>query len=263
MPTLKFALCVPAYGDVKGKFFQSFADMLTHTLSAHLRNEKGEEYELDIETFVVSSSILCESRHRLVAEALAWEADYLLWMDSDHVFPRNALCRLWARNLPIVGANYARRCKPTAPTAARIVTDDDDKDHKNLVYTTQKKAKANEVEEVSHLGFGLVLMRAGVFNLLQVYAESQGLSSFLPLFAMPPKEDGMSFIGEDVYFFKKVREAGISVHCDHALSWEVGHIHDRIITNAHACVEEKAWVEQGKKIVKRFEDKATELEAAE
>jgi hypothetical protein len=32
--------------------------------------------------------MLPESRHRLVAEALAMDADYLLCMDADHTFPR-------------------------------------------------------------------------------------------------------------------------------------------------------------------------------
>src|SRR3546814_12174506 len=67
-----------------------------------------------------------------------WGADYILWMDSDHVFPAESLCRLWARNVDIVGVNYSRRCSPTAPTAARFVTDDPDQDTDNLVYTDRK-----------------------------------------------------------------------------------------------------------------------------
>lgn len=257
---LKVALLIPCHGDPKARFVQCLADMLSHFHGAKLTNAAGEEYDKEAETFIISSSILCESRHRLVAEALAWGADYLLWMDSDHVFPRDALCRLWARNLPVVGVNYARRCQPTAPTAARIVTDADEADHKNLVYTTRAKAEAGEVEEVSHLGFGLVLMRAGLFNILQLHAEREGKESFLPLFAMPAKEDGTSFVGEDVFFFGKVREAGVKIHCDHALSWEVGHLHERIVTNAHACAERDAWIEQGRRLNRKFADKAEELE---
>src|SRR3546814_13800455 len=64
--------------------------------------------------------------------SVMWGADYILWMDSDHVFPAESLCRLWARNVDIVGVNYSRRCSPTAPTAARFVTDDPDQDTDNL-----------------------------------------------------------------------------------------------------------------------------------
>src|SRR3546814_17457828 len=98
--------------------------MVAHFMRSRLTDSEGREYDKEIETFFVSSSLLIASRHRLVAEAVMWGADYILWMDSDHVFPAESLCRLWARNVDIVGVNYSRRCSPTAPTAARFVTDD-------------------------------------------------------------------------------------------------------------------------------------------
>ena len=87
---MKLALAIPSYGDTKAKFTQSLATMLVHTAQADLRDENDERIKLEIETFIVSSSMLTEGRHRLVAEALAWEADYMLWLDADHVFPHDA-----------------------------------------------------------------------------------------------------------------------------------------------------------------------------
>src|SRR5688572_24818178 len=137
MRTLKVAICIPVYGMTHAKFTQSLANMIVHSLeasfdgrlrlcSAAAQDEREPEpVKLELETFMVSCSMLTESRHRLAAEALAWEADYMLWLDADHVFPPDTLVRLLAHNLPAVGANYPRRFAPTAPTAA-IVGDDED-----------------------------------------------------------------------------------------------------------------------------------------
>lgn len=257
---MKIALCIPCYGDPKGKFVQSILDMVVFTKDAKLTDGKGEPLDVEIATFIVSSSILTESRHRLVAEAVLWEADYMLWMDADHTFPKDALCRLWARNVPVVGVNYARRCFPTAPTAAKIITDDAEQDHKNLVYTTVEKAEANELEEVSHLGFGLCLVNMRVYDGLQVHAESQGLDSFLPLFQFVTSPSGAGVIGEDVYYFNKVRDAGFAVYCDHGLSWEIGHIGDQLFTNAHAETQRERWIEKQRETSRKFAEKADELD---
>src|SRR5688572_18959135 len=117
MHTLKVAICIPVYGMTHAKFTQSLANMIVHSLEATIVLER-RNVKLELETFMVSCSMLTESRHRLVAEALAWEADYMLCLDADHVFPPDTLVRLLAHRLPAVGCNYPRRFAPTAPTAA-------------------------------------------------------------------------------------------------------------------------------------------------
>lgn len=262
MAKIKMALCVPTHGHVHAKWTQCITKMIAHFLQSKLTDGAGEDYEKEVEAFFVSSSMLTESRHRLTAEAALWGADYLLWMDSDHVFPADALCRLWARNVDIVGVNYARRSHPTAPTAAKHVTDDSQEDHRNLVYTTQAKYEAAELEEVSHLGFGLCLFRMSIFDRLQEKAEADGEQSFMPLYMFEPKPDGMGLIGEDVYFFRKCRDAGIRIYCDHGVSGEIGHLHECVITNADAVAEEAAWRTQSGDFGKRLADRADELDRA-
>jgi hypothetical protein len=46
--------------------------------------------------------------------------------------------------------------------------------------------------------------------------------------------DGTEIVGEDVFFFRRLHEAGVSVHVDHALSWSIGHVHQRVLSNADA-----------------------------
>ena len=262
MPKLKLAICIPCYGDPDLMFMKSLQEALCYFYESRLTNEAGEEYEKEVRTFIVASSMLAESRHRLVADATKWGADFMLFCDADHIFPREAICRLWARNKQVVGCNYARRCRPTAPTAAKIVTDDKDQDHKNLVYTTQAKAEQDVLEEVSHVGLGLVLIRMDVFDQVQLHAEQTGEGGLMPLFVFEPTPDKKGVLGEDVYFFRKLRAAGVKVWCDHSLSWDVGHITKMVLSNAHAVAQEKDWIAETRALVEKYEERIAELERA-
>jgi hypothetical protein len=248
---LKIAVCIPAYGDTKAKFTQCLASMVAYFLQTKLVGPDGVEIEKEIETIIVSSSMLPESRHRLVAEALAMDADFLLCLDADHTFPREALNRLLTHNLPIVGCNYSRRHIPTGPTASK-----GDK----LIYTTLEKALANEIEEVDHLGLGLCLINARVFDVLQAKAEEDGESTFLPLFKFEEMADRVGLRGEDVYFFDKCKAAGLPIHCDHGLSWEVGHCMEMLLTCETAVEQREHWQAFEKAKGDKFADKAARLE---
>ena len=258
MRTLKVAICIPVYGMTHAKFTQSLANLLVCSLGARIEDAAGEPVKLEIETFMVSCSMLTESRHRLVAEALAWEADHMLCLDADHVFPADALLRLLAHNLPVVGCNYARRFTPTAPTAA--VGEWAGNEVPRLVYTTKEKAEQRLVEPVAHLGFGVLLLDMRIFDALQAQAEDQGDGNFLPLFKFEPTTNKIGMIGEDVFFFRKLAEVGIRPFLDHRLSWEIGHLSEIILTNAHAVAQREQWVEHRRKQARKFETRAAEIE---
>jgi hypothetical protein len=244
---VKIALCIPCHGDTKAKFTQCLAAMIAHTLGARIEMG-GEPVKIEFETFIVSCSLLPESRNRLVAEAIHWEADYMLWMDADHVFPCDALLRLLSRNKLVVGCNYARRFNPTSPTASKYGTDNE----ADLVWTTEEKARGDVVEEVAHLGLGLCLVDMRTYAILEAKATEEGKEHFWPLFRMDPTEDGIRFIGEDVHYFKMIREAGIPVFCDHALSWELGHEFGTLLMNAHTVVQKDKWIEWRKSKLDKF-----------
>lgn len=258
---IRLAVCIPAYGDTKAKFTLSLSQALIHFLDCKMLDHEGNSLEREVDIFMVSCSMLTESRHRLVAEALAWNATHMLWLDADHVFPKDTIPRLLSHNLDVVGANYPRRVTPTAPTAVRIDPSEDDADVKNLVYTSREKAHDGVIEEVAHLGFGVCLMNMRVLDMLQTKADETD-GNFMPLFMFQSTPGKLGMIGEDVFFFDKVRKAGGQVFVDHALSWEVGHISEQILTNAHANNHRERWVQKGKDLRERFEKKVEEAEAA-
>jgi len=275
MRTIKVAICIPVYGMTHAKFTQSLANMIVHSLEANLTRD-GAFVKLELETFMVSCSMLTESRHRLVAEALAWEADYMLCLDADHVFPADTLVRLLAHGLPAVGCNYPRRFAPTAPTAAVIPPRaplgegdqpkagggvEDEEGPRSLIYTTRELAERGLVEPVAHLGFGVLLLDMRIFDVLQAQAEATGDANFLPLFKFEPTENKVGMIGEDVFFFRKLAECGIRPFVDHRLSWEVGHLFEVVLTNGHAIAQKDAWAEHVRLRARKFEAKAEEIEA--
>lgn len=257
---VKIAICIPVYGDTKAKFTQSLANMLVHSLGATIEDASGAPVSLEIETFMVSCSMLTESRHRLVAEAIRWGADYMLCLDADHTFPADTLMRLLAHGLPVVGCNYARRFTPTAPTAA---IDDGRADGlSRILYTTAEKAEAGLVEPCAHLGFGVLLIDMRVFDALQHHAEAEGDGNFLPLFKFEPTPDKIGMVGEDVFFFRKLAAAGIRPFVDHGLSWEVGHVFEMVLTNATACAQKDRWADHMRTRADRFRTAAEAAEVA-
>ena len=229
---MKLAIAIPVYDNPESMFMQSVMTALSHFYESQILDADGEPIVKEVQTFICSG-IIQQARHRLFFEALKWEADFILWCDSDHVFPADAITRLLTHGKDIVGCNYARRTlqgQPTSPTAAKL----DRYSHEDtLCYTTKEKADAGELEMVDHMGMGLCLMNMAILERLTEKAEADGLPSFMPLFHWKAKEDLTGTVGEDVYFFEKCREAGLDVWVDHALSWEVGHITKRVLTHAH------------------------------
>lgn len=239
---MRLAIAIPTYDQMESMFVQSLLSAISYFQETQLRNsETGEPIRKMVEPFVVSG-VVHQARNRLVYEAMQWDADYMLWCDCDHVFPVDSINRLLGHGKQIVGCNYARRVisGPTSPTTAKLGRMDMPEGER-LCYTTEEKAQKGLLEKVDHMGMGLTLMHMSVIEQLK---EHHG-ENFMPLFHWEPVEEGSGQVfGEDAYFFKKCRDAGIDVWCDHGLSWEVGHIAKRVLTHAHAVRDKPRWDER-------------------
>jgi len=201
---MKVAICTPVYADVKAEFLVSLVNMVAASGNIVVNGAR-----LEIRTFV-SRGLLPMTRNIAAKEALDWEADFVLWADSDMVFTSDALARLLRHDVEIVGVNYPRR-DSGLPSAS--------------VTTTKENAEAGTVEPVESLGLGLVLMRAATLRRLRDEARKERL----PLFHFELRDNG--YLGEDLFFFARCRRLGIPIHLDHALSWDVAHVADRLLTN--------------------------------
>jgi hypothetical protein len=234
---MKIAVCIPRYGDTKGDFTISLARMLVQTMGAEVTSPSGK-VKFEIEIFSTSSSDLPESRTDLLKRAILYGADYLLWLDADHIFPASSLLALLKHGLPVVGCNYPRRIEPTGPVAMRLGADG----QMEHVWTTAELARKGAVEEVAHVGLGPCLMDMNILRQVKAHVDKGvGWDQWAP-FDRRRLPGTTARMGEDASFFQELREAGVKIYVDHGLSWHVGHIHERILTNADAESQKDAWL---------------------
>jgi hypothetical protein len=196
---MKIFVAVPAMEVVKTRFAASFAHLVTRTAMA------GHNVTTAFDLF----GPLDWKRTHLVQQARAWGADYICWIDSDQTFPEDGLLRLLAHNLPIVGCNIATRDGEPKPTA------------KALNGKSIRSNKDGGIGEAGAIGLGFCLVQMRVF-------EAIGAKRLFATII----EDGRFKMSEDAYFCNRAREAGFAIHVDHGLSWEVGHVGEKVYFNS-------------------------------
>lgn len=206
---MKIGLCIPHTGAVSMRFTESLAALTGYTASLTI-DYNGRPERAVLALFGERDGPLDFKRVNGARRALAWGADYLLFLDSDHVFPPDSLIRLMARDQALIGCNYPTR-RQGRPTAYAF--------DKSPVATTKAKVEQDEVEAVAGIGLGLCLVKAPVFAAVKQ-----------PWFQTRISEDGDVACGEDAHFCNRVRAAGIPVLVDHALSWRIGHVDERVLS---------------------------------
>jgi hypothetical protein len=194
--SVRLAVCVPTRGQWEADFGQSLAMALV-AFAAH----PPEGVVLALKLFNHRGSLLPTQRTEMVREALAWGATHLLMLDDDMAFPMELVALLVRHNLPVVAANCATKAIPPEPTARGL---------DGCPCYTRKSSRG--VERVSRVGTGIMMVKAEVFQQL---AE--------PWFAIPWEEKTGGYVGEDVFFCRRLAEAGIGLFVDHDLSREVSH----------------------------------------
>jgi hypothetical protein len=159
-----------------------------------------------IDTHVVydASTVLLTQRARLAAEAQTIGAEYMLWLDSDMVFPPTTALRLLAHNEPVVACNYIRRQLPAKGVAYESIGDWENP----LPFEPQ-----DELVPVEGIGMGCMLVKTSI---LQEIPK--------PWFEFHWTEESNDHLGEDMDFCMKMADAGYTVKVDTNLSMEMRHL---------------------------------------
>jgi hypothetical protein len=160
--------------------------------------------DIDTHVFMDASTILLTQRERLATEAVNLGADYMLWLDSDMVFPATTAVRLMKHNEPVVAANYVRRQKPYKGVAYETIGDWQNP----LPFDVQ-----DELVPIEGIGMGCMLIKTGIF---------QELSK--PWFDFQWSPESNDFLGEDMYLCQKINAAGYTIKVDTSLSQEMHHL---------------------------------------
>ena len=143
----RIVIGVPSHGDWKASFGIALSQMCMATL------KHGDK-----EVSVVGSigSMLSKQRHDLVMAARAQEATHLLFLDSDIIFPDDALDQLLFWDKPVVGASYPTKTIPSMPTTRKWKNN-----RWEFVFTNKK---SEDLERVDRLPTGCLLVEMGVFE---------------------------------------------------------------------------------------------------
>ena len=160
------------------------------------------------------SSLIYDARNLLSLKAIQDEFDYVMWFDSDMVFPHDTLTRLLKDldeyHARIASGLYFKRYLPTAPVIYQVL--DEPKKNERGMLVRQLETYDDYPKDSKFLihgaGFGCMLTHTSVLK--QVW------DTFGPAFAPLP------WGGEDISFCYRVKQLGIYMYCDSSI--KCGHI---------------------------------------
>jgi len=191
------SILVPAYGTVPSAWVQSFMDFMTHNM---------HKYVLEFSS--VSTQPTSKARNMLVESAFNTNSDYVLWIDSDNDVHPGVLDKLLSvmesEKADLVSALYFQR---DAPHYAVL------RQYRHGGYYNIATVPFGGIIKIDACGLGCCLVKKEVFKKLSK-----------PYFKFSDEKHGYKDIqiSEDIYFCRKVQEAGFKMVCD--LDTVVGHI---------------------------------------
>ncbi len=191
---IKLSILVPTRDTVHSHFAYCLTQLVRTT----------SEVGIDTYLFFDSNTILLNQREKLIEKAKEVRSDYVLWLDSDMMFPSTTALRLLEHNKDIVACNYMKRAKPLKTVAYTDLTNWD-----SWVPLEPK----DELIKVEGVGMGCMLMKLNTFDKLQK-----------PYFEFTYKEDSQDWYGEDFNLLKKLRDLGYDVLIDTILSMDIKHL---------------------------------------
>lgn len=240
---LRVAVAIPSFDTWKADTSMALIGLGTYTMTQGIAlafmNEK--------------SSMVSKARNSLAEKAMQFGADYLLFVDSDLVFPADALCRLLAHGKDIVGATYNKRVPPYETlghflgpardlSAGGVVEADYMPGGFLLIKTSVLKALPQPwfFETYYRTPEDAVQSFAGILadqyreppslEILDAVRAAPGLAEYLAEQRKGAVEFDAGYMSEDYNFCRKARKAGASLWCDMSLTYQLAHIGEQHVT---------------------------------
>lgn len=195
---MKTLIAVPCMDQVAAPFAQNLAAM----------QKDGES----LVSFIIGS-LIYESRNNFAKQALAVKADYVLWLDSDMIFPGDLMPRMhkhMQEGKDIVTGLYFRRRPPFTPVLYKELGVNEDGSGFHSDYNDYPK---DSLFEVGGCGFGCVMTRTSVLEDIALNQHQW----FEPYHSF----------GEDLSFCLRARELGHRIWCDSTI--KCGHVGQLIV----------------------------------
>jgi hypothetical protein len=190
----KLAVCIPCRDTLHSAHAMSLVELVKFNTMNNI----------DTHVFMDASTILLTQRERLATMALESDSEYILWLDSDMVFPATTAVRLMAHNEDVVAANYLRRQLPVKGVAYETIGDWENPLDFNVY---------DDLVPVEGVGMGCILMKSEIFTELPK-----------PWFDFQWSPQSNDFLGEDMVLCQKIAATGRTIKIDTVLSQEMRHL---------------------------------------
>ncbi len=156
----------------------------------------------------IKGSILPQVREELLEQAIMSKSTHVLFLDTDHTFPRQLARVLISRRCDVIGVNCVTKTLPVVPTARQFSLEK----REGIPIPIEENPSA-AVSEVWRVGMGVMLIKIDALKDLRK-----------PFFGTRWDEQTDHHVGEDWFFCEKLQKAGITIHIDNQLSPLVTHI---------------------------------------
>lgn len=196
----KVMIALPNMGSVKIQTHGSIGAMVafTHRIAPKVHVFEKERRE----------SMIDKSRCVLAEDGMSYNTTHIFWLDSDMVYPPHLLITLLSADRDIVGCSASSRSEQEGIRPVAIGMD-----KKPYMPPT-----TNTITEVLSPGGSPLLVRTNVYSVLG-----------FPWYKTFHDDEEW---GEDRYFFKKARSAGYKLWCCDGISYQIGHIGEKVYTLA-------------------------------
>jgi len=138
---------------------------------------------------------IATARNDLVTQALDDCCTHIAMLDTDQVYPEDALLKLLSYEKPVVGALVHRRYPPFAPILFRGELG-------KYQYVSEDEMFSGDLVEVDATGCGCLCFEASIFKKIPS-----------PWFELKKGESGKP-VGEDIRMCSKIRSMGIPIYVD-------------------------------------------------
>lgn len=190
----KLAICIPCRDTLHSAHSLSLIELVKfNTLNG-----------IETQVFMDGSTVLLTQREHLADQAVDYNSEYTLWLDSDITFPSTLAVKLLKHNQNFVACNYVKRTPP----------------HKGVAYEKMYDWNnplsfefRDSLIKIEGIGLGCVLMKTDIFKKLTK-----------PYFDFKYNSTTNDWLGEDMVLCEKIRQLGIELFVDSVLSREIRHL---------------------------------------
>ena len=177
---MKILLAVPSARFVETECFASIYNL----------KKKGK-----VDLFIPNNYSIDVSRNNIAKNAIEKKYDYIFWVDSDIILPKDALVKLLSHDKDIVSGVYAYKILGGKNIVAKRFIPD-----KGDFYEDIPAKEIKGLMKVDGFGFGCVLTKTEVFSKI-------GYPWFIYT----------SDMGEDIFFCRKAQNAGYELFLDSSI----------------------------------------------